>query len=168
MRSTDVVSFYDEMERLGIEIWVNGGWGVDALMGMQTRSHEDLDILIQQKDVPGLLDYLKAQGYQEIKLDIRRPHNFVYSDGFRKEIDVHVIVIDGNGSFIYGEGATAEVFTPDVFSGRGYINERAVKCITPEWSVKWHTGYTPRDRDFLDVTGLCERYDIGLPEEYLR
>jgi len=166
MKAADVVSFYNDIDRLGIEIWVNGGWGVDALMGMQTRSHEDLDIFIQQKDIPGILDYLKAQGYQEIKLETRRPHNFVYSDGFRIEIDVHVIVIDGDGNFIYGQGETAEVFTPDVFSGRGYINDRAVKCISPEWVVKWHLGYTPRDRDILDVTALCEKFGIGLPEEY--
>ena len=29
-----------------VEAWVAGGWGVDALLGEQTREHRDLDILI--------------------------------------------------------------------------------------------------------------------------
>jgi lincosamide nucleotidyltransferase A/C/D/E len=30
-----------------IEFYVDGGWGVDALLGKQTRPHADLDIAIQ-------------------------------------------------------------------------------------------------------------------------
>lgn len=26
------------------EVWVGGGWGVDALLGEQTRQHSDLDL----------------------------------------------------------------------------------------------------------------------------
>jgi len=41
-----------------------------------------------------------------------------------------------------------------------------VKCISPEWMVKFHTGY-PLDEDgYHDVKLLCERYGITLPQEY--
>lgn len=32
------------IEQLGIRYWLDGGWGVDALVGRQTREHRDVDI----------------------------------------------------------------------------------------------------------------------------
>ena len=60
MTSIDVIDFYTTLENSGIEMWVDGGWGVDALLGEQTRPHKDLDITIQQKDVPKLRALLEA------------------------------------------------------------------------------------------------------------
>ena len=34
--AADVVALYTELESLGIKIWIDGGWGVDALLGKQT------------------------------------------------------------------------------------------------------------------------------------
>jgi len=48
MRSAAVVAFCRRLRALGIEIWLDGGWGVDALLGEQTRPHEDLDIVVEQ------------------------------------------------------------------------------------------------------------------------
>ena len=49
MAATDVIKFYSDLEKSGITIWIDGGWGVDALLGKQTRLHADLDIAIEQK-----------------------------------------------------------------------------------------------------------------------
>jgi lincosamide nucleotidyltransferase A/C/D/E len=46
MNSTDVVNLYDDLYHLGIGIWIDGGWGVDGLLGEETRPHADLDIFI--------------------------------------------------------------------------------------------------------------------------
>ncbi len=73
MTSTDVIDFYTTLENLGIEMWVDGGWGVDALLGEQTRPHKDLDIAIQQKDVSKLRELLEVRGYKEIKLEEAQP-----------------------------------------------------------------------------------------------
>jgi lincosamide nucleotidyltransferase A/C/D/E len=43
MTSADVTEFYIDSNALGIEIWIEGGWGVDALLGEQTRPVADLD-----------------------------------------------------------------------------------------------------------------------------
>jgi lincosamide nucleotidyltransferase A/C/D/E len=51
-------------------------------------------------------------------------------------------------------------------TGTGIVNGHTVKCISPEYMVKFHTGYKLRDRDFKDVLALCERFGIELPEEY--
>jgi hypothetical protein len=32
-----------------IDLHIDGGWGVDALLGRQTRTHADLDIAVQHK-----------------------------------------------------------------------------------------------------------------------
>ncbi len=29
------------LQKLGIQIWVDGGWGVDALLGEETRIHKE-------------------------------------------------------------------------------------------------------------------------------
>ena len=34
---------------------VNGGWGVDALVGRQTREHGDLDVFVDADAVPDLI-----------------------------------------------------------------------------------------------------------------
>jgi len=37
MNIADVIDLYTQLENLGIEVWLDGGWGVDALLGEQTR-----------------------------------------------------------------------------------------------------------------------------------
>ncbi len=58
-----VVQLLQLFEQHGIEVVVDGGWGVDALLGEQTRSHGDVDIALQHKDVPKLRALLEARGY---------------------------------------------------------------------------------------------------------
>lgn len=72
MHSKDVVELYKTLNELGIEIWLDGGWGVDALLGEQTRSHDDLDLVIQEKDLPPLLVLMKSRNYKEVPRDDTR------------------------------------------------------------------------------------------------
>ncbi len=48
MTIADVHGVLDLCDELGITVWMDGGWGVDALLGTQTRPHRDLDIVIRQ------------------------------------------------------------------------------------------------------------------------
>ena len=68
MTSVDVLDFYRTMFAMGVEVWIDGGWGVDALLGEQTRFHKDLDIAIQERHVPLLLEVLLARRYAEVKV----------------------------------------------------------------------------------------------------
>lgn len=167
MNSTDVVKFYNKLDYLGIDIWLEGGWGVDALLGVQTRPHNDLDIFIQEKDVLKLRELLEADGYKEIKLEIARPHNFVLGDATGREIDVHVIVFENEGNIRYGPVENGEIYPATILGGKGIVNGKTVKCISPEWIVKFHTGYTLRESDFKDVSALCKKFSIDLPREYI-
>ena len=86
MTPVDVIGLYTSLENLGVEIWIDGGWGVDALLGEQIRSHKDLDIAIQQKDIPILRQFLQSQKYKDIKLEEARAWNFVLGDENSKEL----------------------------------------------------------------------------------
>ena len=168
MDSVDVLDLYNALEKLGVEIWIDGGWGVDALLGKQTRLHKDLDIAIQQKDVSQLRELLEAHGYKEIKLEIARPHNFVLADENGHEIDVHVIVLDDRGNGIYGPVENGEMYPAEALAGSGVIAGQAVRCISPEWAIKFHSGYELKEKDYRDVAALCEKFGIQLPVEYER
>ena len=166
MESAYVLDLYDELQRLGVKIWIDGGWGVDALLEKQTRLHQDLDIVIQEKDVATLRQLLESQDFREIKLEIARPHNFVLGDGKGHEIDVHVIVLDHQGNGIYGPPEKGEMYPAAALTGTGTINGQQVQCISLEWTIKFHSGYELKEKDFKDVSALCEKFGLVLPEEY--
>jgi lincosamide nucleotidyltransferase A/C/D/E len=167
MTSFDVVDFYRVVSNVGVEIWIDGGWGVDALLGDQTRPHSDLDIAIQEKDIPVLRQLVEARGYSEIKLDIARPWNFVLGDENGREIDVHVIVFDEKGNGIYGPRENGEMYPAASLTGTGQIEGHTVRCISPDWMVKFHSDYELKDKDFRDVSALCKKFGITVPVAYV-
>ncbi len=168
MTSVDVIDFYRTATPLGIEVWIDGGWGVDALLGVQTRPHKDLDIAIEQKHVAVLREFLHKRGYRDVKLEEARPWNFVLGDENGREIDVHVIVLDDQGNGIYGPPEKGEMYPAASLTGAGTIEGQPVRCISPEWMVKFHSGYDLNDKDFRDVSALCSKFGIELPAEYER
>src|SRR5262249_39177718 len=92
MTPAAVVQFLDLMEASSLEVCLDGGWGIDALLGEQTREHGDLDIILRVEDVPRLVAVTGAAGYA------RQPGgtdtNFVLKTQSGHEIDVHAIRFD--------------------------------------------------------------------------
>ena len=168
MVSSDVIDLYSSLENLGVKIWIDGGWSVDALLGEQSRSHQDLDIAIEEKDAPKLKEMLRGRGYKEIRLEDARDWNFVLGDKYGRELDVHVIVFDSQGNGIYGPKENGEMYPAGSLTGTGLIEGRTVRCVSAEWMVKFHSGYELRDKDFQDVSALCTKFGIDLPSEYKR
>jgi lincosamide nucleotidyltransferase A/C/D/E len=60
------------------------------------------------------------------------------------------------------------MYSADSVAGSGTIEGHLVRCISPEWMVKFHSGYELTEKDYQDVSALCEQYAIKLPQEYLR
>ena len=161
MTSQDVISLYSELDSLGVKIWIDGGWGVDALLGKQTRPHKDLDIAIDQKDVLRLLRFLGEEGFGEIRRDSE--YNVVLVDKKGREIDYHAFITDDAGHIVGG------IAYPDAsLTGTGSINGQIVRCISPEYMVKFHSGYELKEKDFQDVRAICDKFNIELPQEYTR
>jgi lincosamide nucleotidyltransferase A/C/D/E len=166
MTSLDVIELCTTLRKLGVEIWIDGGWGVDALLGEQTRSHSDLDIAIEERDVPMLRQFLQTRGYKDIKVEEARAWNFVLGDDDGREVDVHVIVFDDRGNGLYGPPEKGEMYPAASLTGTGKIQGHSVKCISPEWAVKFHSGYQLKEKDFQDVSALCRKFSIDLPIAY--
>jgi lincosamide nucleotidyltransferase A/C/D/E len=149
------------LEGHSLEIYVDGGWAVDALLGVETRGHDDLDIALPHAQVPRLRELLSDRGFREQAREDSWECNFVLADEHGSRVDVHSYTLDDEGRNFFGVPYMSQHLT-----GRGSIDGYPVRCIAPEWLVKFHTGYEIDENDRHDVRLLCERFGIELPEEY--
>jgi lincosamide nucleotidyltransferase A/C/D/E len=169
MQAGDVLAFLDLMDEAGIPVWIDGGWGVDALLGEQTRPHDDLDIALRFADMERFVGLMDACGYRRVQED--GPYNFVLEDEEGRQVDVHIFD-DGSTQVgadrveVYGpNGLAYEVGSLD---GQGTILGRSVACCTVEFQVKSHTGYELDENDERDVMSLHHRFGVALPPPYGR
>jgi lincosamide nucleotidyltransferase A/C/D/E len=161
MAAKDVLDVVRLFEENGIEVIIDGGWGVDALLGEQTRIHADLDIAMPHRYVPLARRLLETRGYIDIPQADTRECNFVLGDERGHRVDFHSYTFNQQGSLTFGVP-----YPPESLTGKGSIAGEPVRCITPEWMVKFHTGYKLDENDYHDVAALCRRFGIDLPEEY--
>jgi len=161
MSATDCVGLLKLFAENQLDIWVDGGWAVDALLGRQTRAHADLDIAIRHRDVPKLRQILEQRGYSNVPRDDSRPCNFVLGDISGRQVDVHSFTLDRLGHSIFGVP-----YERKHFGGKGTISGHPVKCVNPKTLVEFHTGYPLDENDQRDVLALCRHFRINLPEEH--
>src|SRR5215475_4213765 len=64
MTSEALVDLLRLLEGAGIEVWLDGGWAVDAVLGAQTRPHKDVDIILRVTDLPELRELLGRRGFE--------------------------------------------------------------------------------------------------------
>ncbi|WP_222192609.1 nucleotidyltransferase domain-containing protein [Modestobacter italicus] len=168
IESEDVLAFLELAACVGATIWLDGGWGVDALLGRQTRPHSDLDVVVEQRHVQALEELLVAHGHRRVDRERERPWNFVLASRTGRRIDFHVVVLDDDGNGNYGPPEVGEQYPVAALTGRGTVAGRSVSCISPEWLVQFHTGYSVDDHDWADVSALCARFDLPVPADYKR
>jgi lincosamide nucleotidyltransferase A/C/D/E len=163
MTAGGVVEIVRLFERYSIEFHIDGSWAVDAVLGTQRRSHACLVIAIRYEDVPRVRALLNAIGFRELPREEPWECNFVLGDDRGREIDVHAYTLDPVAIPIYGMPYPAGSLT-----GQGTIDGHSVRCVSPEWLVKFRTGIEPDEHDYLDVKALCARFGLAVPEEYAR
>jgi lincosamide nucleotidyltransferase A/C/D/E len=161
MDEQGVVSLLRVAEELGVILWIDGGWGVDALIGRQTRAHNDIDVFIESKDAAKFIDELKRAGYREKHRDYTSASHSVWVQG-KNIVDLHLFEFDAQGAAIY-EG---ETYPSWVLAGHGVIGGIEVLCMTAEAQLLFHQGYEFDDHDKHDVKLLCEAFHLELPEGY--
>jgi lincosamide nucleotidyltransferase A/C/D/E len=167
MTASDVVCVLDALSKAGITVWLDGGWGVDALLGEETRKHDDLDMVVSAEHLDRALTSLAALGY-EIVEDLR-PTRLVLAAGDGRRIDFHPVVFDEDGiarQVGAGPNGGDAVYPAAGFTGNGSVAGRSVACLTPKLLVLHHLGYPPAAKDRHNVRLLCERFGIPLPEAY--
>jgi lincosamide nucleotidyltransferase A/C/D/E len=87
--------------------------------------------------------------------------NFVLVDAAGRELDVHSYALDDAGNNIY-----RVQYMPEQFAGTETIGSCPVRCISPEWLVRFHSEYELDENDYHDLRLQGERFGIPLPDEY--
>jgi lincosamide nucleotidyltransferase A/C/D/E len=156
------------LEGAAIPVWLDGGWGVDALLQTQTRSHKDVDLILPVADVPKLRELLAERGFNV--RGGKPPDSFVLADGEGLEVDVHAVTFDEAGNGVYRmQNGEDWIYTAEHLSGRGRVGAKGVGCLTPEAQVLCHAyGYALTEKDYRDVELLERRFRIELPPQLRR
>ena len=139
-----------------IKVFLDGGWGVDALLGYQSRAHNDIDIFVEKNDYQNFIEIMKANGFYEIKMEYTTLNHTVWEDLKNRIIDLHCFEYTDEGEILYD----GDCFPVETFSGKGRIEEIEVSCIEPYSQVMFHLGYEFDENDAHDVKLLCETLHI--------
>ena len=163
MSAARAVEILDLLERHGVSAWVDGGWAVDALLGRQTREHDDLDLIVRLDEVEALEAALHERGYETGRGAPPTSFELVDEDGH--QVDAHPAAFAPTGEAVYRmENGEDWIFPASGFAGTGEIAGRRVPCLTPEVVLVSHsTGYALDAAHQRDVEALCERFGLPLP-----
>lgn len=135
-----VLQALEALEREGVTPCCMGGWGVDALVGEQTRKHRDLDLIVEPQHRDAALHALAGLGYKtwyeqgsEVPSADPLENRIVVRDAAMRVVDVHPVDAEAAGLAIVS----------------GSIGGRPVKCLSAEQQVRAHQGIRnrlPRER----------------------
>jgi lincosamide nucleotidyltransferase A/C/D/E len=160
MPAEKVVELYQMFEENGVQIWVDGGWGVDALLEEQTREHADLDIAIDHEYEARMKELLADRGYKIVQTNDKTEWNYVLGNGTCL-IDIHVFGFDEASNNIYGTKYPKESLT-----GTGKINGVTVRCISPKWMIQFKSHPKQDEIDRFDQERLCKKFSLPAPPLY--
>lgn len=162
MGEREAAALLEEAARRGIDVWLDGGWGVDALVGEQTRPHDDLDVFVRRRDEAAFVALLEAEGFSEAPRAFTMEDHTAWEAGDGRVVDLHVFEFADDGSLVF----LGERYPASAFSGRGTVGGVEVRCIPAAEQVAFHCGYDFDADDVRDVRLLCERFGVPVPEEY--
>ncbi|MCL2337505.1 MAG: aminoglycoside nucleotidyltransferase [Firmicutes bacterium] len=162
MNEQDVVGLLKTIKSIGIDVWIDGGWGVDALIGHQTRSHNDIDIFIKKINSAAFTQMMVSKGYRETKMDYSTANHTVWQDSHGHIIDLHLFEF-GEAGNIYYDG---ESYPAAILNGTGMIGDVKVCCLTAEAQLEYHQGYAITEKDIHDVFLLCKTFKLPMPPHY--
>jgi lincosamide nucleotidyltransferase A/C/D/E len=147
-----MLAVLDAVRAVGCRVWVEGGWGVDALVGHQTRAHRDVDLDIDAAFEDQVLAALADLGYA-IETDWRPNRVELVAPG-HGWVDLHPLVIDDDGNARQAalDGGWHEL--PRSFFTTGRLSGVVVPCLSRQAQVLFHSGYEPRQVDRHDLALL--------------
>ncbi len=149
----DLENVLNLLDSLNIRYWIDGGWGIDILLGKQNREHRDIDVDFDGQFTEVLLEVLNAKGYtietdwRPARIELHHP-NLGY-------LDIHPLIISRDGSAKQAGlnedwyEFKREWFFHAVFEGR------KIPCLSAEAQKIFHSGYTLREVDHIDLKNLA-------------
>lgn len=160
MTADDVLFVLALLKHAEADVWVGGGWGIDALIGDQTRDHRDLDLMHRQDQEVAVLTALSAAGFVE-SLNWR-PIRFVVTAPNGPEIDLHPLDFNDDGSAVQASPDPQRPFTyPSSCFVTGTIQGMPVPCLSAEQQVYFHQNYEPTERDRQDMAHIRRVFGIA-------
>jgi len=161
LAATDAVEILDRLDAAEIWYCVDGGWGVDALLGEETREHDDIDLGVWMDDIDRICSTLA----EYVRDDVEWPSSFVLRDSRGRKVDAHPLRLDANGDGWQANatGGDPHRWPREHLDARGRIAGREVRCITPELQLRWHDFEGFDDVDWQDMRALCERFGLTPP-----
>lgn len=151
----EVLKVIDLLERRGVWSCLAGGWGVDALVGIATGFHSDVDIVVEDVDsvLPTLTDILRPLGYKPGSMyngGLWMPKVAPFEDPPGRILEFMSVDWERIGA-----GAPAipaeQLATSRTLATIGQLSGRPVRCLSREVQLAFHSGYElrPKDHDAL-------------------
>jgi lincosamide nucleotidyltransferase A/C/D/E len=164
MDAAHVLDLLAHLQARDIPVWLDGGWAIDALLGEQTRPHDDLDVVARLEDSVRIENALNDRGF--VLAGGGAPLSFELVDTQGHQVDVHPVSFTPDGAAAYRMADGADwIYPADGFTGVVRMLGREVPCLTPEVVMVSHTtGYALDEAHQRDVRALGERFGIALPQ----
>jgi lincosamide nucleotidyltransferase A/C/D/E len=152
MTLDEVCRVLDAVSSTGCRYWLQGGWGVDALVARQTREHRDLDVDFDADYEAAVIGALGELGYV-IETDWRPTRVELAAPG-RGWVDLHPLTIAADGSATQAAlGGRVYKYAAAYFT-EGCLGDRVVPCISASAQMKFREGYEHRPADTHDLAVL--------------
>lgn len=140
MTGHDVLRVLDALHVNGVSPVIQGGWGVDALLGLQTRGHQFVDLIVEEVEQPEILMALDALGYDQVTHVSRGRTELHQPDG--RKISLHLL----DDNLVQHTNEWRFQFPASTLLGRGLIVGRPVRCLSADGHV-----LVQADRDLTDT-----------------
>jgi lincosamide nucleotidyltransferase A/C/D/E len=141
----DVLAALDLLQREHIQVWVAGGWAVDALAGRRLRRHSDLDLVLGSQDQAEVAARLLAGAGFVQRADLHvstraLPNRVLLTEESGRTVDLHVVELQSS-PFV---GALTT----------GLIGGRVVPCLSAQAQLYLKALHAPRRKDLKDIRVL--------------
>jgi lincosamide nucleotidyltransferase A/C/D/E len=164
MHADQVLEVLDRLQAAGVRPWIGGGWGIDALIGEQTRPHDDLDLAIDTRDQAHTIQTLQQAGFGIV--EDHRPTRLVMRTRTGTEVDLHPVDFTHPGPGVQlVPGGKPFLYPTDAFTS-GRIAGQPVACLSAVQQVRFHLGYPPQDKDYHDMRLLHDRLGLTIRPPY--
>jgi len=162
---SEVVSVVAALRAAGLPTWVGGGWGIDALLGGQTRFHNDLDLVLEdiEVDLPVLAKTLAPLGYSVTREYEGGGWWHRRAVALRNERGLVIECLSANWPLFLAaaelagapRGADAKDKLQKAFFTMGTLGGASIPCLSPSAQSIIQTGHQTRPIDVWDARLLA-------------
>ncbi len=162
----DVLTVAEQLDRAGLVWMLVGGWGIDALLGRQTRRHEDLDVAVEWADdgERRAIEALAGLGYSVTAPrspgSEQFPARAVLRRADGRTVDLLVVTALDAPQRPHAQEAA---YVPHADRATGHLGGHEVPCLSAARQVAAHEGYRLYAAQRRDLAALSREFGIPMP-----